>query len=486
MLPRILAFAIPMVTYTALALVGCGLYRERHNFDRWILILIAGSFLTSLALRPNEHLLFFDEDIYTNIASNLSHAPVAQLTVLGGPGNIESSSYYKEPAGFPVLLSLAFLVAGTSELTAFILARLLYALATAAVYLLARKVTDNQWQSLTAAVVFAATPACFAFSASTGTDLTAALFATLFVWGMIEGNALLAVGALLMTSQVRLEMIALAPLLVVAPRISWKWKAGAAALLLAEILHVSWVLSIAPILAKAERVEAAFATRYIVDNLWINLKYLIDPRMFPLAIPVLAIAALFRRDFQQKWLLAWVGTIAAVYLLFYAGNFEINPRYSIQLTVPLIILAVSFTRHPAVLTLLAIAALMAGARPWQLPPYVQTLAADHRTAVEFARQVGPEDLVITGEPEIFMNHGKQAMNAVYATDTPGALQSLSGKYKRVFYYGGIRTNEVGNQQWEADRRVKSAFELHLVDAREFAGARIAIYELLQPFDRITR
>ena len=196
MLPRILAFAVPLFVYTALVLVACGLYREKPKLDRWVLILIAGSFLASLAFRPNEHLLFFDEDIYTSIATNLSHAPVAQLTLLGGPGNIQTSSYYKEPAGFPVLLSLVFLVTGTSEWTAFLLARLLYGFAVAAVYLLAKKITSNSWQAVTAAVVFAATPACFAYSASTGADLTAALFATLFVWGLIEGNALLAMGAL--------------------------------------------------------------------------------------------------------------------------------------------------------------------------------------------------------------------------------------------------------------------------------------------------
>src|SRR5207249_4049462 len=122
-------------------------------------------------------------------------------------------TYYKEPAGFPVLLSLAFLATGTRESVAFIVARGLYALAIAAVYLLARELLKTRGQAMTAAIVFAATPACFAFSASTGTDVTAVLFATLGVWGIATGNGMLAAGALAMAAQVRLEMIALAPLI---------------------------------------------------------------------------------------------------------------------------------------------------------------------------------------------------------------------------------------------------------------------------------
>jgi hypothetical protein len=45
--------------------------------------------------------LFYDKDIYIHIASNLSKAPVAQLTLLGGPGEIQVATYYKEPVGFP-------------------------------------------------------------------------------------------------------------------------------------------------------------------------------------------------------------------------------------------------------------------------------------------------------------------------------------------------------------------------------------------------
>jgi len=482
-LPRLLSFALPLSVYTALVFVGWGVYRERKKLDRWVLILVAGAFTVSLAFRPSEHLLFFDEDIYIQIASNLSHAPVAQLTLLGGPGDIQASTYYKEPAGFPVILSLILAITGTHEMVAFIVARLLYAMAVAAVYLLGREVLKTRAQAIAAAITFAATPACFAYSASAGTDLPAALFAALGIWGIAAGNGMLALGGLAMASMVRLEMIALASLILIGNRIPSKWKFGLGGLLIPEIAHVGWVFSIAPLLVKVEHVESAFSPVYILRNLRENIAYLFDPRAFPITGAIAAIIGILKAKEFRIILLGWMAIFFCVYLVFYAGSFDINPRYSIQLTIPIILLAVSATERLPFLLAIAIAAALPSMRPWQLPAYVQALASDHRTAVEFAQAVGPTDLVVSGEPEIFMNNGRHGMNAVYATDQIDRLRSQFGKYKRIFYYGGIRTNEIGSERWEADRKVKSEFELHLIEAKEFSAFRIAIYELLQPIHR---
>src|SRR5207237_5281867 len=128
----------------------------------------AGLLASALFLSPI-HRLFFDEDLYLNIASNLTRFPVNQITVMGGRDDIEVSSYYKEPAGWPVLLSFAFLAAGRSEIVAIWFARFLFALTIAAVYQLARVLLPTQRQALTAAILFGATPVCFWYSLSAGT-----------------------------------------------------------------------------------------------------------------------------------------------------------------------------------------------------------------------------------------------------------------------------------------------------------------------------
>src|SRR5436190_1964528 len=128
MIPRILSVAGPLLTYFSLTLLAHGLIQERKKIE-WVGLVLAGTaLLISFIVLPNEHRLYYDEDIYIHIASNLSKAPVAQLTLLGGPDDIKVATYYKEPVGFPAVLSLVFLFTGTSELAAFILARIFYAL----------------------------------------------------------------------------------------------------------------------------------------------------------------------------------------------------------------------------------------------------------------------------------------------------------------------------------------------------------------------
>ena len=478
MVPRILSIAAPLFIYVSLGILAFGLYAERRKFD-WLSLVPAGiALIASFIFVPAQHRLFFDEDIYIHIASNLARAPVAQLTLLSGPDGIAVSSYYKEPAGWPILLSLVFLLTGASETVAFILARFVYALAVAAVYHMAREALPSRRNALIAASIFAATAISFGFSASAGADLPSALFAILAMWGLWTGNGPLAAAGLVMAAQTRLEMIVLLPLLFVPKNISWRWKIGGLALATAEVLHVLWVLSVTPVLAEAERVETAFSFKYVPGNLRDNLLYLFNPMVFPALVTGLSIFGIYRlwrsRPGQAQLVLLQAAGLFSVYLLFYAGSFNINPRYSIQFVAILAVMAVWSLRWPVLLLTMVIPYF----QPMESSDYVRTLTEDHRTAVEFASKLGAADIVLTAEPEIFFNHGINAMNAVYASEQPGRLAEQFGKFKKVWYYAGARTGVTGGQQWVADRWVKSNYELHSIDSREIRGLRIAIYEML--------
>src|SRR5262249_41916449 len=159
----------------------------------------------------------------------------------------------------------------------------------ACVYLLGREILKAPAQAVAASITFAATPACFAFSASTGTDISAALFAALGGLGIASGNGMLAAGGLAMAAQIRLELIVLAPLILFADRVVWKWKVWLSILAVPAIVHIGWVLSIAPALVKVEHVQSAFSPLYVPHNLGANLHHLLDPRIFPIAVTVIAI-----------------------------------------------------------------------------------------------------------------------------------------------------------------------------------------------------
>src|SRR6266850_1631787 len=113
MIARLLSIAGPLWVYASLVILVYGLWHERRKLDWLALVPAAVGLIASAVFLSPTHRLFFDEDIYINIANNLSQAPVNQVTVLGDPDSVQISSYYKEPPGWPVLLSRVFSITGT-------------------------------------------------------------------------------------------------------------------------------------------------------------------------------------------------------------------------------------------------------------------------------------------------------------------------------------------------------------------------------------
>lgn len=171
-------------------------------------------------------------------------------------------------------------------------------------------------------------------------------------------------------------------------------------------------------------------------------------------------------------------TLFAVYLLFYAGSFNINPRYAIQILAPLVILAASVLKRPVLIAAVFFTAVLPYTQPRSFTDYVQTLAADHRFSVEFARRINPGGLMLSTEHQVFLNQGLRGMNAVFASERKERLDAELKRGMKVWYHSGARTNVVDSEEWRADRWVKSNYELHLIDALEVAGMRIAFYEIL--------
>ena len=475
MIPRFLSIAAPLFVYFSLGLLAFGLFRERKSIE-WVGGVAAAIALTaSFALVTPVHQLFFDEDIYIHIASNLSHAPVGQITLLGGPQESEVSSYYKTPVGFPVLLSLVFLFTGTSEAVAFTIARIIFSLLVAGVYQLARRMGLERSQALAAAIVFASVPVCFRFSVSAGTDLLAALWAVLGMCGIAAGNGPLAVAGMALAAQTRLELIALVPLLFLSRAIEKQWKFAGLGLILAELLHVEWVLSAAPAFAAFERVPSAFAFATVLPNFKTNVAYFLDPLRFPVLVPLLSIVTLVRRE--KLHLALWTVVLFGVYLFFYAGSFDLTPRYSIQIIAPMAVLAVSAIKHRYAIPALLLSAALAFWHWPNGPEYVPALILDHAIATEVASTLGQDELVISTEPEVFLNHGVHAMSSFYAATLQELPLERLRRYRRVLYYAGAQTNVVNTAEWRADEWIKSHYKLRLIDSHKIGEIWIAYFDL---------
>ncbi len=495
MIPRILSVAGPMWGYATLAVLVWGLWRERNRFEWQALVpAIAGLAVSWLVLAPI-HRLFFDEDIYISIAANLTHAPANQLTLYGGPGDIKASSYYKEPAGWPVLLSLIFLVTGRSESIAFRVARILFALTVVGVYQLTRQLSGTRVQAAAASIMFGAAPVCFWFSPSAGTDIPAAFMSIVGMWGLAAGNGALAAGGFAYAAQTRMELLALVPLVTFAKNISRKWKLLSLGLVIEEIVHIAWVMFfIAPVLTRVEKVPSAFGARYVVANLAPNLKYLLNPLIFPAAVSVLALVAVglsFRKNAAQRkgagLLALWAATLFCIYLLFYAGSFDINPRYSIQFLAPITILAALAIQRPVWLGAIVLTAVLPFTQRYEWTGYLQALESDHRISAQFASRLQPQNLIVSTEPEMFLNQNRRALNSFYARDHKDILEDEIRRNGKAWYHSGVRSNVQDSEEWQVDRWVKSNFELHPVESQEIRGFRIAFYEiLLKHVDREAR
>jgi hypothetical protein len=176
--------------------------------------------------------------------------------------------------------------------------------------------------------------------------------------------------------------------------------------------------------------------------------------------------------------MVWTFGLFAVYLCFYAGSFDMNPRYSIQMLAPMTILATSLAKRPVWIGALLLSAIVPATQRYETTPYFRALQADHRLSAQFASQLEPDDLVLSGQHEIFINYGRRAVNASFASTGKIGLEDEIRKHGKVLYHAGVRANVQNSEEWRADRWVKSNFELHLIDSHEVSGYRIAFYEIL--------
>jgi hypothetical protein len=174
----------------------------------------------------------------------------------------------------------------------------------------------------------------------------------------------------------------------------------------------------------------------------------------------------------------WILGLFAVYLCFYAGSFNTNTRYSIQIVAPITILAASFTKRPFWIIALLLSALIPVTRSYGFTPYLEALQADHQLSILFASRVQPDDLVISGLQEIFIDNGRKSINASFASMAKQTLEDELRKGGKAWYHADVRSSVVDSEEWRANRWVKSNYELHLIDSHEVAGYSIDFYELL--------
>ena len=141
------------------------------------------AFVLVSVVPPRTHRIFYDEDIYANVAQNIVWEGSAQMCNEGiiefGEYRCLAAEHNKEPNAFPFALSLAFRLAGVSETAAHMTNRLLFAVGAMAVYWVAVLLFGHHRAALASALLFVLTPENLRWGATVAVEPGAAAFVAL-------------------------------------------------------------------------------------------------------------------------------------------------------------------------------------------------------------------------------------------------------------------------------------------------------------------
>ncbi|MBN2437316.1 MAG: glycosyltransferase family 39 protein [Deltaproteobacteria bacterium] len=346
----------------------------------WLFVILAGGILLVSQVAPQVHRVYFDEDIYANMAQNIAFTG---QTGMANYGSFEYGEYFvhwlgynKDPSGWPFLISFAFQLFGTDETLAFYLNNLLFAGGILIVFFIARLLAAGTFAGLIAALVFAAIPHNLIWSNTAAVETSAAFFAGLAVLCTLvylrtraARHLFLLAAVLPFACYMRPEssLIALWTFAAVsvnlfsvpsdphhplrhpfATRPFWAAGLFAFAFIIPMIWHFfvmsgqSWG---AP--------GAKFSASFFPNNLAVNGFYFLNNKAFPILFTLLALAGLAawkgqparaggKIDPQGVFLiLLWFLLFWGIFLFFYAGSYKYGAdvRFALVCFMPLSVLA---------------------------------------------------------------------------------------------------------------------------------------------------
>jgi len=450
------------------------------------LILLAGYLLVS-QVAPQTHRIYFDEDIYANMAQNIALTGQAGManyaTFEYGEYFVNWLQYNKDPAGWPFLVGLAFQLLGTDEVWMFHLNNLLFCGGILLVFFITRIVAGGVFPGLIGALVFALIPHNLIWSNTGAAEPASAFFGgaavlCVLVWLRSRAWRHLFLMAVLLPFACAMRpeagMIGLWALAAVAantaadtaggspedfrhPFLSRRfWAAGIAAfaLLVPHIWHI-WAVS-----GHSWGAEGAkFAFTFFGNNLSTNGLYYLDNAAFPVLFTLLAVLGLAAGLSKDRRLVGLIGLwwflFWGIFLFFYAGSYRYGAdvRFAVLSFMPLAVLAgigggavrgwlerigtLQGTKGAAS-ALLVLVLLLAWLKFLPLVRLVGQEAwgarYDHNHAREFIKKIPERSIVLTHVPTMFLVWGQNAIQAYAGVNNPDLIRDLMARYGGNVYF----------------------------------------------------
>jgi hypothetical protein len=463
---------------------------------------------------PRTHRIYYDEDIYQNVAQNIVWHGRAQMcnegTLEAQTFQCDASEYNKEPNAFPFLLSLAFRLAGVRESAAHLLNHLVFALGAVSLFWLSSMMFGSALAGAGAALVYTLTPQNLLWGATVAAEPGASAFAALAVGGVALfcrrpswRTGLFAASALAFASQFRPESglvlgVAAAHVLLVARDLAkrpvlWGTALLTAVLLLPQLGHI-WAVRH----EKWGASEQKFSLEAAKANIEPNVDYYVGGRDFPRLFTGLALLGLLfpARRRETVSVLVWFALFFAIFIPFYAGSYRYGAdvRFSLLSSTPLAALAGAglgslagwlrsrgrskwIAAAPFALVLYAASAYLPFTRA--VGPESWASRADHAAALRMVAQVPEDGIVLTHNPGMIHVMGRSAAQTSIATYHPGRIDDFFRRFPGgVYFHYNFWCNVDDPVQNDFCRKLLATFKTRVLVEESAGFYRFVLYRLL--------
>jgi hypothetical protein len=498
-----------------LLLAGAGLsaaeIRDSLPSKSFFYPLAAGvlAFLAVALVPPETHRIYYDEDIYENVAQNILWMGRAQMC---NEGSIEADSfrcdaseYNKEPNAFPFLLSLAFRLTGVRESAAHAANHVVFALGAVALFWLVATLFESASAGLGAALVYTLTPQNLLWGATIAAEPGAASFAAVAVSAIVLfcrkpswRTGLFSASALAFASQFRPESglvlaVAAAVVLLLAPgllrqRALWATALLTFALLVPQLAH-TWAV-------RHERWGASdgskFSREFAKANLGPNVRYYTGGEDFPRLFTALALLGLVGpvRRRESLSILVWFLLLFGIFVPFYAGSYRYGAdvRFSLMSATPLAALAGAglgwlasrsgrFAAAPFLLAIYAASSYLPFTRAVGRESWASR--ADHAAALRMVAEVPADGIVLSHNPGMIHVMGRSAAQTSLATYQPERVDDLFRRFPGgVYFHYNFWCNVEDPIQNDFCRNVLGSFKTRVVLEESAGFYRYVLYRLL--------
>lgn len=480
----------------------------------WVLPLVA--LIVVATLPPRTHRIYYDEDIYQNVAQNILWHGRAEMCNEGviqhGVFDCRDSEYNKEPNSFPFMLSLLFRFTGVGESSSHFLNHVVFAVGVLASMWIAHLLFDARRIALGAGVLYLLTPENLLWGATVAAEPGAAAFTGIAVvaWILFIRNTswetgAMAVGAIVLAVQWRPESILLLALVGVVtvllePRRLRQIGLYVAALMIFILLipHLGHLWAV-----RGEGWGAnegnKFSSQYLSNNLVTNARFYFEGKEQPVYFTLLAILGLgvMGRWKEKGSLLAWFLLFFGVFIPFHAGSYRYGAdiRFALLSFMPLTIMGgvgaqwISKkleSRLPKSSWLTALPILVAVYFFTGYLPLVRSIGseawaarADHDIAEELMEQVPVGSIVLTHNPGMIQVMGQTAAQASVATYNPAKVDEYFRQYAGgVYFHYNFWCNINDSVQNAFCNKILEDYPTQVLDDRSAGFYRYILYRMM--------